>query len=99
MQDIPRFFREHATSCRSLGSPLTAALLDGLADALRPGTPFGDRIFHWPGDASVRHDAVGLRVAAALHALVLSGRDKALAQAYANPGAGLTDAAMDAIAG
>jgi hypothetical protein len=66
--------------CDRNGAPFTARVLeaawqDWLADgALRELMP------KWDGDA--RADAVPLRVAGALHALVLDGRDPALAALY-----------------
>lgn len=76
-------FRDQARSCGSLGSPLTARLLAGLADALTDATATGARVLAWGGDASSRGDAVALRLAGGLHALILSGRDDPLGHAYA----------------
>lgn len=58
-------------------------LLNGLSTALRHGTPLTDRILNWPGDPGPAGDALPLRLAAGLHALVLTGTDPALARAYA----------------
>ena len=85
-------FREQATGCNALGSPFTAQLLVLLADRLQPGTPVADRILNWEGDASYRTDVVGLRVAGALHALVLSGENPDLVKVYPPNSAG--DAAL-----
>ncbi|QYK41410.1 MAG: DUF2332 family protein [Paracoccaceae bacterium] len=89
-------FRAQARACAALGSALTARLLDGLAAALAADTATGRRVLRWQGDPSASGDAVALRLAGGLHALVLSGRDAGLAAAYATgePVA----AAMDAIA-
>jgi hypothetical protein len=76
-------FRDQAQSCAALGSPLTARLLAGLAEALTGDTATGARVLAWPGDASARGDAVALRLAGGLHAVILSGRDADLAAAYA----------------
>lgn len=58
-------------------------LLHGLSTALRPGNPLTDRILNWQGDPGPAGDALPLRLAAGLHALVLTGSDPALAAAYA----------------
>ncbi|MDZ4087195.1 MAG: DUF2332 domain-containing protein [Tabrizicola sp.] len=82
----------------ALGSPLMAKLMAGLAAALRPGDPVADRVLTWAGDPSSMGDAVPLRLAAGLHALVLSGTDPDLAAAYAAPLTDPTAAALSAIA-
>ncbi|WP_282602141.1 DUF2332 domain-containing protein [Paracoccus sp. PARArs4] len=90
-------FRDQARSCRDLGSPLTADICETLAEALQDG-PVARRVLGWQGDATSRGDSVPLRVCGALHALVLTGRDPALADAYAarNVSAALLLAAIDA---
>jgi hypothetical protein len=59
-----------------------ARLMAGLAQRLAPGDPVSDRVLGWPGDPSSRAASVPLRLAGGLHALVLTGRDPALAAAY-----------------
>lgn len=80
-------FREHAraqaTACAALGSPFTARLLTLVADRLVPGGAVADRLLHWPG-ARLAADAVALRLAGALHYLVLSGMAPMLARLYTN---------------
>lgn len=78
-------FRAQADHCAALGSALTARILRLLADALAPGTPVADRILGWQGDPSPRADALALRLAGGLHALVLQGAPIALCSFYANP--------------
>lgn len=73
-------FAHQAESCRRLGSPFTAALLDAAAERLDTGSAIGARVLAWPGDAKA--DALALRFAGALHGLVLSGRAPALAALY-----------------
>ncbi len=98
-------FRQQAAACESLGSPLMARLMAGLADRLRPGNPVADRVLGWQGDPSSAADSVPLRLAGGLHALVLSGDDPELSRAYADPATdpatdptpGLTDAALAAL--
>jgi hypothetical protein len=79
---LPAALEDQARSCDTLGSPFTARLLRLLARRLRPGTPLTDRLFGWPGDITSRGHSVPLRLAGALNALVLSGRDAGLAAVY-----------------
>jgi len=77
-------FRQQAGQCRRHGSPLTAALLDGAAEAL--GRPGALRELLLP----LQDDPVGtvpsLRLAGALHRLVLERRAPALALHYPSVG-------------
>ena len=75
-------FRSQARACARLGSPLMERLLAGLAEQLAPGSPVADRVLGWPGEAGPAGDAVPLRLAGGLHALILTGADAALAAAY-----------------
>lgn len=76
--------RDQAKSCRALGSPLTAAVCEVLAQTLeRDQGRVARRVLDWPGDSSSRGDSVPLRLTGALHALALDGRADALAQDYA----------------
>ena len=77
-------FADQAVSCRALGSDLTARVVERLGLALDPSQgPVAARVLGWPGDASSRGESVPLRLAGALHHLVLSSRAPALAAAYA----------------
>jgi len=76
-------FRKQAEWCERLGSPFNAALLRGLADNLGNGSVLDGLLA--AGETPLQPsaaDAGPLRVAGALHALVLSGRDEALAGQY-----------------
>lgn len=73
-------FHAQATACARLGSPFTARLLELLAECLDAGTPVGRAILSWPGDPKA--DALALRFAGSLHALVLSGMAPTLAAVY-----------------
>lgn len=104
MQDeseIRATFAKQAMWCRQLGSPLTAQLVEGLGQALDHSTMTGRRVLTWVGRADAIGDAVALRLAGALNALVRSGRLPDLAAFYppnALPSADvLTQAAMAAI--
>ena len=84
-QDLAALFQFQADACERLGSPFTHLLLTTcgarIADAA-PGHPIFDRLRHWPGDAKATGDAIALRFAGALHALVLTEADPGLAAVY-----------------
>lgn len=73
-------FVEQARYCEEYGSPFMARLLEALARDIRAGGPTAPLVHQWP--RSPRADALAIRVAGALHAAVLSGRDTALAAEY-----------------
>lgn len=98
MTEIRHAFRQQAKACASLGSPLMARLMAGLAEGLQSGNPAADAVLGWQGDPSPNAESVPLRVAGGLHALVLTGADPALAKAYADPANDPTEAALAAIA-
>lgn len=75
-------FRNQARACASMGSPFTAALCHCVADHGLPDGTTWQRIAHWPGIDVLAGDAVALRLAGGLHALVLGGRDDGLAAVY-----------------
>ncbi len=64
---IRNAFRQQASGCRAMHSPLTAEILETLADTLDHSTRTGARILDWPGDPMA--DALKLRIAGVLHAL------------------------------
>ncbi|MCA2010660.1 DUF2332 family protein [Cereibacter sphaeroides] len=66
-------FRAQAEACASLGSPFMARLCTLLAERLQPDSPLTRRLFDWQGDLTPRGHSVPLRLAGALHALVLKG--------------------------
>ncbi|MBY0565614.1 MAG: DUF2332 domain-containing protein [Hyphomonadaceae bacterium] len=73
-------FREQAMFCAAYGSPFTGQLLEHCAADVEAGGPVAPLVHNWP--TNPRADVVGLRLAGALHAAVLTGRDEALAAAY-----------------
>lgn len=77
-------FQAQARACDRMGSALTARVLRVLAGMAGDG-PVAARVLAWPGDPSPTADALALRLAAGLHALVLSGADPQLAAIYAAP--------------
>jgi hypothetical protein len=80
VQPVRQHFRNQATACLQLGSPFTALLLETAADRLDETSAVGRAILRWPGDPKA--DALALRFAGSLHALVLSGASPALARGY-----------------
>ncbi|MEM6388243.1 MAG: DUF2332 family protein [Pseudomonadota bacterium] len=67
-------FRSQAKSCAHLGSPFMGAWCQLMAERLAPGDPVSNRLLDWPGDVTSAGQSVPLRLAGALHALVLAGR-------------------------
>jgi hypothetical protein len=77
---IRNAFRQQASGCRAMNSPLTAEILETLADTLDHSTRTGARILDWPGDPMA--DALKLRIAGGLHALARSRQDTELTAMY-----------------
>jgi hypothetical protein len=73
-------FLEQAGDCADYDSPFMACLIELLARDIEAGGPTAELVAGWP--RSPRADALSLRIASALHAAVLSGRDPALAAEY-----------------
>lgn len=82
MNDLSELFRQQAEACERLGSPFMHRLLTLCGERLRPGHPVSDRLLTWEGDATALGAAIALRLAGALHALVLTGSDIGLTAAY-----------------
>lgn len=80
--DIRAAFREQARACRELGSPFTSKLCDLFATRLQPGDPIADQLLQWRATKSASQPLIALRVAGALHGLVLEKRCVALTQVY-----------------
>lgn len=78
-------FYMQARACEALGSPFTARILRLLADHLTSGNAVADRVLAWPGDPTGRGDALALRLAGGLHALVRGGHDAGLGALYTHP--------------
>jgi hypothetical protein len=87
-ETVREAFARQARYCDEHGSPLTARLLRGLTRAMLQAEPVLHAVAAWRGDPVA--DVLPLRVAGALHALVLQGAAPALARHY--PGG---DAAED----
>jgi len=73
-------FSQQAGWCDRLGSPFTARVLAAVVAVLASPGDVQQLILAWPGDP--RADALPLRVAGGLHALVLTGRDAGLVACY-----------------
>ncbi len=78
-QDV---LRKQAEQCAALGSPFMGRLLPLIADRITAGTPVTDVLLNWDGDMRPQADSVPLRLAGALHALVLTGASAPLKAAY-----------------
>ena len=79
---IRKAFRMQAAGCDALGSPFTARLSRLFDERLAPTNAVAEHILNWPGDPLPTADSVPLRIAGALHALVLEGRAESLTAAY-----------------
>ncbi len=77
---VSEHFVEQAGYCEQYGSPFMARLLEKLGRDVELGGPTADLVAGWP--RSPRTDQLSIRVAGALHAAVLCGRDPALAAEY-----------------
>ncbi len=88
MSAVRYAFDAMAASCGKMGSPFMESLLFGVADGLSENSAVGTKVLHWDGDVTGMADALPLRLAGGLHALVLAGQDPELATAYASAGAG-----------
>ncbi len=90
-------FRKQIGWCQSLGSPFTAAVLRVLAEDIAAGGAMTSFLAGWPGNPLA--DALPLRLAGALHALMLNGTCPSLAACYPPTQApGLADAIRSALA-
>lgn len=66
-------FEGQVRACTKLGSPFMAQLMQLFAERDWPAGHIRDRAFGWEGDVSGMGQSVPLRIAGALHALVLNG--------------------------
>jgi hypothetical protein len=73
-------FAEQGALCAAYGSPFTGALIGAMRGDIEAGGPVDALVAGW--QSNPRADALALRLAGALHAAVLSGRDPALAALY-----------------
>jgi hypothetical protein len=79
-ESIVAHFREQGMFCTVYGSPFTGQLLEKMAADIEARGPTHKLVDDW--STNPRADALSLRLAGALHDVVLSGRDAALAALY-----------------
>jgi hypothetical protein len=82
-QDVREAFRNQAIFCDRSGTPVTAAVVRGIAAALDRSTETGRRVLDWQGDPRGSGDSVPLRLAGGFHALARRGADERLTRLYA----------------
>ncbi|MEO1308385.1 MAG: DUF2332 family protein [Pseudomonadota bacterium] len=82
MKTLQENFVAQSIACNRMGSPFMGRLMKLFADRLAPGSVVADRMLGWPGDTGPQSQSVPLRIAGALHAIVLDGIDPELAAAY-----------------
>ena len=75
-------FRKQAAACLDLGSPFMAQLCNLLAERLDETDPVGTAVLNWSGDPAGTKDALALRLAGCLHALVLNNQSETLKAVY-----------------
>lgn len=92
---IRESFEYQARVCGQLGSPFMEQLLGLLGARLDESTAVGAAVLGWSGDTGPGGDAVALRLAGGLHALVLSGEAAELAAHY--PPKSVSDDALWAV--
>lgn len=79
---LSKAFADQSKHCRKLGSPFMELLCDTFASNPLPPGPVQRKIHSWTGDTGALADAVPLRMAAALHGLVLEGKADELIALY-----------------
>ena len=82
---VRRSFLEQAEICASLGSGFMFHLCKGLGEHLDKSTQIGKRVLEWQGDPQPKGDALALRLAGGLHAIVRRAEFPSLLQYYDHP--------------
>jgi len=90
--ELAQGFRAQSRACAELGSPFMQSLLDAAAGELERSGSIAGLLASCPDDPVA--DAVPIRLAAALHALVLSGAAPELVEAYPRPGRAVDGASV-----
>jgi hypothetical protein len=80
----PDLFRQQASACESLGSPMYAELLSGLADDLESGGPTATVLRGHEDDPGP--SGLALRLAGSVHRLLLTGQASELTGLYPTTG-------------
>lgn len=81
-REIREAFTEQGRACARLGSSFMARLMELIGQRLTADTAVGARCLSWTGEAGPSGDSVPLRLAGALHGLVLDGSAASLASVY-----------------
>jgi hypothetical protein len=81
---VPEALRQQAIWCKTFDSPFTASLCETMADDFEAGGVIAHLSEDWPTHPI--QDALSLRLAGALHAIVLSEPDGSLAQVWPKGG-------------
>lgn len=84
-------FENQIDYCRKNDAPITARVVESIAAALGQDTPFTNAVRDWPGPHPLS-DALPLRAAGGLHALLLSGAEPALSPLYRGEPEGIANA-------
>ena len=79
---VRKAFADQARWCAKLGSPFTSALCQVIGEEIDRDTAVGRRVLGHSGPPDALGDALPLRLAGALHALVRAGDVEALAALY-----------------
>jgi hypothetical protein len=91
-QTVCEAFARQAAYCDEHGSPFTGRLLRCVVQAMMTGEPSLHTVASWQGEPMA--DALPLRVAGALHGLVLEGHAPPLARCYPGGDVGDSDASL-----
>lgn len=79
---LTQAFRDQSATCTRMGSPFMGTLLKILSEHWDSSTPLGQAMATYTGDIGPAGHSLPLRIAAGLHALVLSGKDATLKAVY-----------------
>jgi len=82
LDSLSKAFADQSKHCKKLGSPFMELLCKTFAGNALPPGPVQRKIHAWSGDTGVSADSVPLRMAAALHGLVLEGKSEELIALY-----------------
>ncbi|MEM9574998.1 MAG: DUF2332 domain-containing protein, partial [Pseudomonadota bacterium] len=80
--EIAEQFEIQTGHCARMGSPLTAAICDSIAQNGLPAGPVFERLSKWSQTGTLEGDVIALRLTGALHRLVLDSLDAGLANQY-----------------
>ena len=82
---VRKSFIDQADICGRLGSRFMEHLLAGLGERIDKSSRTGKRVLEWQGEPEGEKDALALRLAGALHAIVRRGEIPELAEYYQTP--------------